>query len=148
MNASPLLPKDVLLALRPGDINLYLTSRGWASKPYGAAGQALQFRNSSMRGVDLLLPLTRDLSEYAQTMADLVVALATIERRPVGEVLNDLSGPSRDVFRLKIAGAVTSLGSFPLDDAIKLLQGGRQLLWSSASGLLRSDALHRHRKIK
>jgi hypothetical protein len=101
-----------------------------------------------MRGVDLLLPLTRDLGDYAQRIADLVVALATIERRPVGEILNDLAGPSGDVFRLKIAGAVTSLGSFPLDDAIKLLQGGRQLLWSSASGLLRSDALLRHRKVK
>ena len=48
MNASPLLPKDVLLALRPGDISLYLTSRGWVSKPYGAGGQALQFRHSSI----------------------------------------------------------------------------------------------------
>jgi hypothetical protein len=99
MNASPLLPKDVLLALRPGDIGLYLTSRGWVSKPYGAAGQALQFRNASMHGVDLLLPLTRDLGDYAQRMADLVVALATIEQRPIWEILNDLSGPSGDLFR-------------------------------------------------
>jgi len=148
MNASPLLPKDVLLALRPGDISLYLTSRGWVSKPYGAVGQALQFRNSSMRGVDLLVPLTRDLGDYAQRMADLVVALATIEQRPIWEILNDLSGSSGDVFRLKIAGSVTSQGSFPLDEAIKLFQGGRQLLWSSAFGLLRPEALHPYRKIK
>ena len=32
-------------------------------------------------------------------MADLVVALATIEQRPIWEILNDLSGPSGDVFR-------------------------------------------------
>ena len=118
MNASTLLPKDVLLALRPGDISLYLTSRGWVSKPYGAVGQALQFRKSSMRGVDLLVPLTRDLGDYAQRMADLIVALATIEQRPIWEILNDLSAPSGDVFRLKIAGSVTSQGSFPLDEAI------------------------------
>ncbi len=148
MNASPLLPKDVLLALRPDDISLYLTGRGWVSKPYGSARQALQFRTSSMRGVDLLVPLTRDLGDYAQRMADLIVALATIEQRPVWEILNDLSAPSGDVFRLKIAGSVTSQGSFPLDHAIKLFQGGRQLLWSSAFGLLRPEALHHHRKIK
>jgi hypothetical protein len=148
MNASPLLPKDVLLALRPGDINLYLTSRGWVSKPYGSAGQALQFRNPSLRGVDLLVPLTRDLGDYAQRMADLIVALTTIEKRPIWEIFNDLSAPSGDVFRLKVAGSVTSQGNFPLDEAIKLFQGGRQLLWSSAFGLLRPEALHPHRKIK
>ena len=83
-----------------------------------------------------------------QRMADLVVALATIEQRPVWEILNDLSGPSGDLFRVKIAGAVASQGSFPLDEAIKLFQGGRQLLWSSAFGLLRPEPLHPHRKIK
>ena len=81
-------------------------------------------------------------------MADLIVALATIEQRPIWEILNDLSAPSGDVFRLKIAGSVTSQGSFPLDEAIKLFQGGRQLLWSSAFGLLRPESLHPHRKIK
>jgi hypothetical protein len=148
MNASSLLPESVLLALRPGDISLYLASRGWVSKPYGAAAQALQFRNPSVRGVDLLLPLSRDLGDYTQRMADVVIALATIEQRPIWVILNDLSGPSGDVFRLKIAGSVTSQGSFPLDDAIKLFQGGRQLLWSSAFSLLRPEALHPHRRIK
>ena len=99
MNVSTLLPKDVLLALRPGDISLYLTSRRWISKPYLPAGQAIQFRHPSFHGVDLPLPLTRDLGDYAQRMADLVVALATIEQRPIWEILNDLSGPSGDVFR-------------------------------------------------
>jgi hypothetical protein len=118
------------------------------SKPFGTRGQALQFRHSAMSGVDLLLPLTRDLGDYAQRMADLVVALATIEQRPLWEILNDLSGPSGDLFRVKIDGAVTSQGSFPLDDAIKLFQGGRQVLWASAFGLLRPEPLHPHRKIK
>jgi hypothetical protein len=148
MNPQPPLSKDVLLTLRPGDITLYLTSSGWASKPYGSGGEALQFRNSDFRGVDLLLPLSRDLGDYVQRMADLVVALAKIERRSVGEILNDLSGTSGDVFRLRIAGSVTSGGNLPLDDGIKLLQGGRQLLWSSAFGLLWPEALHTHRRIK
>jgi len=148
MNSSSSLPKDVLLSLRPGDINLYLTRRGWVSNPYGVGGEALQFRHPSMPGVDLLLPLTQELGDYVQRMADLVVALAMIEQRPVWEIPNELSGPSGDVFRLKIAGSVTTHGNFPLDEAIKLLQGGRQLLWSSAFGLIRPEALHPHRKIK
>jgi hypothetical protein len=99
MNASLLLPKDVLLALRPDEIDLCLTRRGWTSEPYGAAGQGLQFRHSAMPGIDLLLPLTRDLGDYTQRMADLIVVLTTIEQRPVWEVLRDLSGPSGNIIR-------------------------------------------------
>ena len=39
MNASSRLPKDVVLSLRPGDVQLYLTSRGWVSEPYGSEGK-------------------------------------------------------------------------------------------------------------
>jgi hypothetical protein len=123
MNTSTLLPKDVLLALRPGDVSLYLTSHGWAFKPYGAAGQALQFRNPAMRGVDLLVPLTRDLGDYAQRLADLIVALATIEKRPFWEILNDLSAPSGDALRLKIVRASTSQGSAPSVGAVERFRG-------------------------
>ena len=107
----PLLPKDVLLALRPGDISLYLTSRGWVSKPYGAAGQATPVPTSFVaRGRPAPSPHAQIWATTPRRMADLVVALATIEQRPVWEILNDLSGPSGDVFRLKIAGSVTSQG--------------------------------------
>jgi hypothetical protein len=148
MNAASTLPKDVVNSLRPGDVQLYLSSRGWTSKPYGPDGRGLQFRHSSFPKVDLLLPLKRDLGDFALRMADLVVALATIERRPVQEVLNDLSGPAGDVFRLRVAGSVAALGNLPIEEAIQLLQGARQLLWSSAFSVIRPEALHPMRTSK
>jgi hypothetical protein len=142
MNTTSMLPKDVATSLRPGDVQLYLSSRGWKSKPYGPDGIGLQFFHPSFPKVDLLLPLKRDLGDYAFRMGDLVVALATIERRSVQEVINDLSGPAGDVFRLRVAGSVAALGNLPIDEAIKLLQGGRQLLWSSAFSVIWPEALH------
>ncbi len=142
MNAASTLPKDVATSLRSGDVQLYLSSRGWKSKPYGPDGIGLQFVHPSFPKVDLLLPLKRDLGDFALRMGDLVVALATIERRPVQEVLNDLSGPAGDVFRLRVAGSVAALGNLPIDEAIQLLQGARQLLWSSAFSVIRPEALH------
>jgi hypothetical protein len=97
MTGSTLLPKDVLLALCPSVITRYLTSRGWSFEPYGAAGHGLQFRNASVPGADLLLPINRDLGDYEKRMVDLVVALTTIERRPIWETLDDLSQSSDDV---------------------------------------------------
>ena len=148
MNASFRLPKDVLLSLRPGDVQLYLSSRGWKPEPYGKEGTGLLFLHPSFPEVDLLLPLERDLGDYANRMGDLVAALATIERRPVQEIINDLSGPTGDVFRLRVAGSVAALGNLPLDEAIKLLDGARQLFWSSAFGVIRPEALHPQRRIK
>jgi hypothetical protein len=148
MNAPSRLPKDVLLSLRPGDVQLYLSSRGWKSEPYGTEGIGLLFVHPSFPEIDLLLPLKRDLGDYAARLGDLVAALATIERRPVQEILNDLSGPTGDVFRLRVAGSVSALGNLPLDEAIKLLDGARQLLWSSAFSVIRPEALHPQRTTK
>jgi hypothetical protein len=148
MNASTALPKDVLRSLRPGDVQLYLSSRGWKPEPYGPDGRGLLFLHPSYPDVDLLLPLKRDLGDYALRMGDLVVALATIEQRPVWEVLNDLSGPSGDVLRLRVAGSAAALGNIPLDEAIRLLGGARQLLWSSAFSIIRPEALHPQRTSK
>jgi hypothetical protein len=148
MNALSTLPKDILLALRPGEVQIYLSSRGWRSKPYGPEGNGLLFHHPSMPEADLLLPLKRDLGDYAARMGELVVTLATIEQRPVQEILNDLSGPTGDVFRLRVAGSVAALGNLPLDEAIKLLDGARQLLWSSAFSIIRPEALHPQRTIK
>ena len=148
MNAFSMLPKDLMLALRPGDVQTYLASRGWRSEPYGREGNGLLFFHPEMPEADLLLPLKRTLGDYALRMGDLVVALATIEQRPLQEVLNDLSGPAGDVFRLRIAGSVAALGNLPLDEAINLLGGARQLLWSSAFSIIRPEALHPQRTIK
>ncbi len=126
-------------------MQLYLSSRGWRPEPYGPDGRGLLFVHPSFPDVDLLLPLKRDLGDYAIRMGDLVVALATIEQRPVWEILNDLSGPSGDVFRLRVAGSVAALGNIPLDEAIKLLGGARQLLWSSAFSVICPEALHPQR---
>jgi hypothetical protein len=148
MDASSTLPKDVLLPLRPGDVQLYLSSRGWKSEPYGSEGKALLFLHPSFSDVDLLLPLKRELADYAARMGDLVVTLSTIEQRPIQEILNDLFGPMGDVFRLRVAGSVAALGNLPLDEAIKLLDGARQLLWSSAFSLIRPEAMHPQRTNK
>jgi hypothetical protein len=81
-------------------------------------------------------------------MAEVVAAVAQVEGRPVLEIINDLSMPPGDVFRFRVAGSVASLGQLPLDEGIKLLQGGRELLWSSAYSLQRPEALLPQRSVK
>jgi hypothetical protein len=101
-----------------------------------------------MPDVDLLLPLKRELADYASRMRELVGTLAAVEQRPITEILNDLSGPSGDVLRFRVAGSVSALGNVPLDHAIKLIEGARELLWSSAFSVIRPEALHPQRTTK
>ena len=45
---SPLkLPRDQVEALRPGDVRLYLSSRGWVPQPDGPSPRALTYRHSA-----------------------------------------------------------------------------------------------------
>jgi hypothetical protein len=148
MNSSSTIPKDDVLSLRPGDVQLYLSSRGWTSRPYGREGNALLFVHPSFPEVDLLLPLRKDFRDFADRMRELVVALGTIEQRPVQAIINDLSGPAGDALRLRVAGSVAALGNLPLDEAIKLVEGARQLLWSSAFSEIHPEALHTQRTNK
>jgi hypothetical protein len=141
MTTATSLSKIDAAALRPAEVQLYLAGRGWKSEPYGAQGKGLLFHLPSMPEAELLLPLKRDLSDYAIRMEDLVVTLAAVEQRPVAEVLNDLSGPKGDVFRFRVAGSVALMGNLPLDEAIKLFAGARRLLASAAQSLLRPEPL-------
>jgi hypothetical protein len=112
---SPLkLPRDQVEALRPGDVRLYLTSRGWVPRRNGVTDKAMEFRHPSFPGAELLLPLQREVGDFVLRMADVVVSLATIEQRPAWEVLKDVSGPPGDVFRLRVFAADAELGSLPL----------------------------------
>lgn len=138
-------PKDVMSALRPGDVRLYLTSHGWVGEPYGRGGKGLVFRNKSTPGVDLLLPLDRELGDYTARMAELVASLSAIEDRPWAQIIKDLSGPSDDVIRLRVVADDATLGNLPLDEAISLLRGGRDILVAASCSTLRPQPFHPQR---
>ena len=75
-------------------------------------------------------------------MADLVQALAVVEKRSLFEVLNELSGPPSDVLRLRVAAPDATLGNLPLDEGLRLLRGGRDMLLSAACSTIRPQAFH------
>ena len=102
------MPRDQIEALRPGDVRLYLLSRGWVPIDEGSA-KATEFRHPSFRGAELVLPLKKEVGDFVLRMADVVSGLAAIERRSAGEIINDLSGPSADVFRLRVFAPIRRL---------------------------------------
>jgi hypothetical protein len=128
--------------LRPGDVRLYLSTRGWIPKRNGAADKAIEFRHPSFPGAELLLPLKREIGDFVLRMADIVVGLATIEQRPAWEILNDLSRPPGDVFRLRVVATDAELGNLPLEEGVRLLRGSRNLLLAAACSAIHPQVFH------
>ncbi|HEU5117104.1 MAG TPA: hypothetical protein VFT74_10605, partial [Isosphaeraceae bacterium] len=149
MSTPSRLPREQVDALRPGDVKLYLTSRGWVAQAMnGSTPKAVVLHHPNYRGVELLLPMERSLGDFALRMGDVVAGLAQLEDRPLNQVLNDLSMPPGDVFRVRVAGSVASLGNLPLDEALRTIEGGRKLLWASAHSVLQPQAILPQRRLQ
>jgi hypothetical protein len=139
------LPREQIEVLRPADVRLYLTSRGWIPKQIDTGQKAIEFSNRAYPDVELLLPMKREVGDFAARMAEVVVGLAALEKRSVWEILGELSGPPGDVVRLRVVAPDAALGNLPLDEGIRLLRGGRDMLLAAAFSTLRPQTLHPQR---
>jgi hypothetical protein len=145
MNIPLRLPPGQLSALRFEDVQLYLASRGWQLDAAASEPGAGVYRLPGEPDAEVLLPLRRDWADYAQRMADALATLAAVEQRSLGEVLADLAGPPGDVIRLRLRSGAATLGTLPLEEGVRLLEGGRALLLAAACSAVEPRAYHAHR---
>ena len=126
------LPSDQLAALRAEDVQLYLASHGWKRDDASSTAQGSVYRFPSLRDAEALIPGRRDLADYVERMADVVQMLAAVEKRKAWQVIADLSLPPADVLRIQVSAPDSTLGTLPLDEGIRLIQGARSLLLAAA----------------
>lgn len=148
MTATLKLPKEELSALRPEDVQLYLTSRGWQKESAAPTAKATVYRFPDEPDAEVVLPRTRDLADYALRMGDVAQMIAAVEQRSIREVLVDLSAPPADVIRLGILAPEASLGTLPLDEGIRLVQGGREILLAAACSVHHPQAFYPRQSFK
>ncbi len=126
------LPSDQLAALRAEDVQLYLASHGWKRDNAFSTDQGNVYRYPALEDAEAMLPGRRELVDYVERMADIVQMLAAVEERNVWQVLADLSAPPADMLRLQVSSPAMTLGTVPLADGIRLIEGGRELLMAAA----------------
>ena len=148
MNLLWKLPRNQVESLRIRDVQSYLTSRAWTVVEDETTPLASVYRNPKHHDAEVLLPLDEDLLDYALRMADIVQTLAVVEKRGPFEVLDELSNPPSDVLRLRVVTTEATLGSLPLNDAIRLFHGGRDMLLSAACSTVRPQAFHPEMSLK
>ena len=136
------LASDQLAALRAEDVQLYLASHGWKRDDASSTAQGSVYRFPSLRDAEALIPGRRDLADYVQRMADVVQMLAAVEKRKAWQVIADLSLPPADVLRLQVSAPDSTLGTLPLDEGIRLIQGARSLLLAAACSARQAAAFY------
>src|ERR1700733_2744846 len=107
-----------------------------------------QFSHACVRAVASAAGFSATTPTVDDDSVDVIQALAVAERRPLFEVLNELSGPPSDVLRLRVSAADATLGNLPLDEGLQLLRGGRDMLLSAACSTIRPQAFHPEMSLK
>ncbi len=126
------LPKDQILALRVDDVLQYVRAKGWVADSGATTDRVVVLHAAQFPDVDIVVPRSRSFRDYESCVAETLQTVALVEERSVWQVLKDISTPSADVMRMRLISPNATLGTVPLDQGLKLIQGGRDLLLAAA----------------
>ena len=136
-----------LNALKPLEVAAYLRAKGWRREAdlNGKGSLWLQtFANGEE--LDITLPLTRDLADYALRMGELLQTLAVAEHRSELEVLRDVTTTTADLVRVRASSRSGENGTLPLDQAVNFVERSREMMLSAACATLQKRAFFATRK--
>jgi hypothetical protein len=85
---------------------------------------------------EILLPLDRQIGDFASRMADVVSLLAVVEQRSQLDVLSDLRTSLADLIRLRIEDPDTADGTLPLVAGAAMTDFAREMMQAAAAATL------------
>ena len=144
MTARDRLPSELLLRLRPSDVQSYLRLSGWTTAGSLQKG-VVAFRNPQAKARnEIVLPIDRDFADYEERMAEVVGQLAALD--PAGrsalEILVELVLPPADILKYRLIESRTEEGFLPVPDAVDLILGCRQSLLAAACTVVEPQPFH------
>lgn len=103
--------REALSSLTILSVRAYLNSRGWVAEGEWGNRATIYSTENDGRRWEYLCPLRDTIADYADSMAEAVEILATVEGRSQLEVFQDLAGTGADVIHLR---SVNGLSKEPL----------------------------------
>ncbi len=140
---------EVLRSIDPFSFAAYLRSHQWYEVEQQPGRYAVWVApQDSQIPVEVLVPLNRDMRDYANRMAEALQALEAFEQRSQIAILQDIQTSSADVIRLGAEGEEFRDGTLPIKQGIEFLQAGRELLLAAACGAAQPQEIYTLRKPK
>src|SRR5438093_4255183 len=125
------LPETLLRQLDPAQVRWYAVQAGW--KPVtGTKRPVIVLNHPTDELTQLQIPTAGSDRERAFLMGEAVRRLAEEEQRSPWEVLDDLTALHADTLRLRVESRDAEAGTLPLEEGLRLFQGGRDLLLAAA----------------
>ena len=142
---------DVLASLAPLGVAAYLRSKNWRqTAAIGDKGSVWTFRSVDDGQFEILLPLNRELRDFAARMGDLLHTLEIVEShehnqpRSQLEILADITNSTSDVLRIRLADAEN--GTLPIEQGVRVVEQARDLLLAAACATVQPRSAYQTRK--
>jgi hypothetical protein len=139
--------RQLTAGLRPDDVRWYVLGRGWKVQPTKNPS-LMAFNSPTDLNLQIQVPVGVNGRDAGILMAEVVRKLAAAENRPLDEVSQDIRHPFEDILRLRVQSGAAEAGTLPLEDGLKLLQGGRELLRAAACSAHQPQAYYLRKSYK
>jgi len=137
----PELPEQTLQRLNPSTVRWYAVQAGW--KPVsGVKRPVIVLNHPTDELIQIQIPTGGSEREVGYLMRHVLERLAEMENRPARDVLNDLLLGPTDRLRLAVESTGTESGTLPVEEGLRLFQGGRDLLLAAACSAHQPQAFY------
>ncbi len=139
--------EETLHSLSPAEMAAYLRSHHWEiTREIGDKGAVWHRSGESSRSPEILLPLRRDLDDYAERIADVLQILAETEASSQIDLLKDITESAADIIRIRLQGPAYDDGSLPIEQAAQVVEQARELMLAAACSTVQPRQVYRTRK--
>lgn len=138
--------RDAMRAIQPVEAALYLRAQGWAMVEAPHARSAIWRKLADGDEFEALLPMDRQVTDYALRVGELLSILAVVEKRSQWQVYRDLLTITSDVIRIRIADAEFADGTLPIEEHAQIAQKARDLVLAAACAATEARPVWHKRK--
>lgn len=131
MRSSKLVPRERASQISYRAMERYLSATGW-KRFFAREGEMAIYRREA-RGLDeVTVPEDTRFTDFADRMADAVVAIAEFEGRSPADVLQALLAPAADVIKVRVEETATADGTIGFKEGVRLFSGSKLALLATA----------------
>ena len=129
-------------ALRPTEVTAYLRASGWKQQDRRDTWAVW----SKDEDVEVIVPLSRQLHDFALRMGDVLRTLSMIEQRSQVEIFTDLTTISADVIRVRASEPESADGTVSLVEGVMLVREAMDMMAAAACATVAPKPLYRARR--
>jgi hypothetical protein len=120
---------DTLRSLKPLEVVQYLRAKGWQQEGDLGNKATLWVTDTD---AEIVLPMRRDLGDFALRMAEVLQTLEQVEARSQLDILRDLQAASSDLIRIRAPAGNAADGTIPIEAAVAFVERARDLMLAAA----------------